>query len=112
MITYNTTNHVNFGDYIVDKGNEEKILNDNVTGIQMQIEAPLIVQSCEDPFIVEPNCVPVQIFVNGVFDQNINSGGSYNCVTSGSEIYDIFLNGVDTGQDLDFDGTNHTINLS
>ena len=69
-------------------------------------------QSCEDPFIVEPNCVPVQIFVNGVFDQNINSGGSYNCVTSGSEIYDIFLNGVDTGQDLDFDGTNHTINLS
>lgn len=65
LITYNTTNHVNFGDYIVDKGNESKILNDNATGIQIQLDAPLIIQTCNDPFEVLPNCPIITETFNG-----------------------------------------------
>ena len=46
-ITYTTTNHVNFGDYIVDEGNDTKILNDDVTGVQLQIDLPIIKEVCD-----------------------------------------------------------------
>lgn len=137
LITYNTTNHVNFGDYITDKGNEEKILNDNVTGIQLQLDTPLIIDMCTKNFKVRPNCPTITETFNGVSisnptpNKNIvvysNAAGNPqvgNIITdtatsleievpaAGSSFtYDIFLNGVDTLQDLDFDGTNHTINL-
>jgi len=45
-ITYTKTEHINFGDYIVDEGNSEKILNDNVTGIQLQLDIPLTIKAC------------------------------------------------------------------
>ena len=54
-ITYTTTNHVNFGDYIVDEGMNERILNDNVTGVQLQVDLPIIIQTCKDVSITA-NC--------------------------------------------------------
>jgi len=74
-ITFNQVNHVNFGDYIVDKGNEEKILNDNVTGIQVQIDLPLTIDTCDD-FTVTPNCVPCTESFNGSPITGIPSGGN------------------------------------
>lgn len=109
-ITYTTVNHVNFGDYIVDQGMKERILNDDVTGVQLQIELPYIVNECTTE-VITSRCSPVTILVNGVFDQLKPQGTTYDCITSGSSIYDILVNGIDSGQDLDFDGTNHTINL-
>ncbi len=32
--------------------------------------------------------------------------------TGGSQVYDVYINGVDTGQDINFDGTDQTINLN
>jgi len=62
---------------------------------------------------VAPKCSPVTIQVNGVFDQFKTQGTTYNCITGGgSVVYDILVNSVDTGQDLDMDGTNHTININ
>lgn len=55
-ITYTTTNHVNFGDYIVDQGNDTKILNDDVTGVQLQLDLPILIDSCDCKFKVTPNC--------------------------------------------------------
>ena len=111
-IDYDTTDHINFGDYVVDKGMEEKILNDDVTGIQLRIEIPYTIDTCED-IQVAPKCSPVTILVNGVFDQLKTQGTTYDCITGGgSVVYDILVNGVDSGQDLDMDGTNHTININ
>ena len=55
-ITYTTTNHVNFGDYIVDEGNNTKILNDDVTGVQLQLDLPILIDSCDCKFKVTANC--------------------------------------------------------
>jgi len=63
-ITYTTTNHVNFGDYIVDEGMNERILNDNVTGVQLQIDLPIIIQSCSDVTITA-NCPIIIETFNG-----------------------------------------------
>lgn len=41
----------------------------------------------------------------------VPSGGSFNCVSSGSYDYDIILNSVDTGQNVTIDGTDVTLNL-
>lgn len=64
-ITYNQINHVNFGDYIVDKGNEEKILNDNVTGIQLQIDIPFTIDVCDD-IVVTSKCNGASETLNGI----------------------------------------------
>ena len=45
-VTYTKTEHVNFGEYIVDEGNNDRILNDNVTGIQLQLNIPLTIAAC------------------------------------------------------------------
>ena len=51
-VTYTQTNYVNFGDYIVDEGMKEHILNDEVTGIQLQVSIPYTVKSCNKLQIV------------------------------------------------------------
>ena len=64
-ITYTTTNHVNFGDYIVDEGMNERILNDNVTGVQLQVDLPIIIQTCKDVSITA-NCPIITETFNSV----------------------------------------------
>ena len=64
-ITYTTTNHVNFGDYIVDEGMNERILNDNVTGVQLQVDLPIIIQTCKDVSITA-NCPIIKETFNSV----------------------------------------------
>ena len=64
-ITYTTTNHVNFGDYIVDEGMNERILNDNVTGVQLQVDLPIIIQTCSDVTITA-NCPIITETFNSV----------------------------------------------
>lgn len=42
LLSYQTTNHVNFGDYIVNKGYDKKILNDDLSGVQLNIKLPYV----------------------------------------------------------------------
>ncbi len=63
-ITYSKDNYINFGDYIVDEGMKELILNGGITGIQLQMSIPFIIQSCDD-FTVAPNCPTIAETFNG-----------------------------------------------
>jgi hypothetical protein len=78
-ITWNETNHVNFGDYIQDQGNREKILNDNITGIQVQAEVPFMAQGCGFTSVTK-NCLPVSVTFNGLSVTPTQSGGVKNVV--------------------------------
>lgn len=60
-----------------------------------------------------PVCSGVSVSVNGVFSEVVPAGGVYNCVTSAASFtYDIYFDGVDTGQDVVVDGDNIIINLT
>ena len=63
-INFNKVNHVNFGDYIVDEGMRELILNDEVTGIQVKIDVPLTIGTCKDT-VITPNCTAGTVTING-----------------------------------------------
>jgi len=63
-INFNKVNHVNFGDYIVDEGMKELILNDEVTGIQVKIDVPLTIGTCKDT-VITPNCTAGTVTING-----------------------------------------------
>ena len=103
---------MNFGDPTT-WGNDKEIFDQNLSGVELRLtlevsyDAPCLCES------VEPSgCASVRVSVDGVYSEDVASGGSYNCVTAGSVTYDILLNGIDTGQDLDMDGTNHSITIS
>jgi len=76
-ISFTVTNHVNFGDYIVDEGMNELILNDQITGIQLEIDIPFTISTCKDVEIT-PNCTP-STYQNSdqSFTQEIGSGQTY-----------------------------------
>ena len=46
-IKYTTTNHVNFGTYTSNQGMVDRILNDDLTGIQVQIDLPIYGSDCD-----------------------------------------------------------------
>jgi len=59
-----------------------------------------------------PNpCAPVKIFEDGILVDTVESGGSYSYSSGGSFLYDVYLNNVDTGDNVTVDGTDITINL-
>ena len=39
--SYTLTNRVNFGVYVTDRGNTERIFNDNMSGVEMRITLPI-----------------------------------------------------------------------
>jgi len=55
-------------------------------------------------------CEPVSIYENDVFVENVPSGGTYSYTTATYD-YDLFFDGVDTGENVTVDGTDITINL-
>jgi hypothetical protein len=139
-ITWNQSNHVNFGDYVTDEGMKGKILNDNVTGVQVQAEIPFIDRGCDTSEIVA-KCPPAEQTFNGssiesqtlgavkaIIVQDDSAGnpqvGTVKTDTptqltvevpaggGGSFDYDLHFDGVDTGQNVTVDGTDITINLS
>lgn len=73
-ITWNENNHVNFGDYITDEGHKEKILNDDITGIQVQAEIPFMNPGCK-PLKITCKGDPAGVTINTNPIANIPSGG-------------------------------------
>lgn len=55
-------------------------------------------------------CEPVSIYENDILVDEVASGGEYR-YSSGEFVYDLFFDGVDTGENVTVDGTNITINL-
>ncbi len=60
-----------------------------------------------------PMCANGNVLLNGAPYGQVESGGVIDVIASGgSFVYDLFVNGVDTGQDITIDGDDITINLN
>lgn len=90
--------------------------NDEVAGwtLSVQIKQPYQYNLCAVPKSDSPtgfsNCKAVTV-TDGATVTEVPSGGAYTCVND-SFTYDLYFDGVDTGQNVTVDGTNITINLS
>jgi hypothetical protein len=90
--------------------------NDEVAGwiLSVQIKQPYQYNLCAVPKSDSPtgfsNCKAVTV-TDGATVTEVPSGGDYTCVND-SFTYDLYFDGVDTGQNVTVDGTNITINLS
>jgi len=137
--SYTRKEWMNFGNETV-WGNDELIFDQPLSGVELRLDLEVLDENlclCDgEDFKV---CADVTETFNGSSISSVVAGGTKAIVvqtndatpvqtgtvltdtssqlivevnaSGGSFIYDIFLNGVDTGQDLDMDGTNHTINL-
>jgi hypothetical protein len=94
-------------------------LADEVTGWQLSIDIEVnkIDSDCQIPIsggASEPStyCEPAYV-TDGDEIVQVASGDSYTCSGgAGSFTYDLYFDGVDTGEDVTVDGTNITINLT
>jgi len=75
---HNVTNHVNFGEYIVNKGYDKKILSDNLSGSQLKMSLPYVVDVCIGDLPIISRCAPVSIYKDLVFEQFVPSGGRFD----------------------------------
>ena len=83
ITSHKVTNHVNFGEYITNKGNKTQILTDQVSGCSLKLSLPYVVDVCNDSTVVVSKCLPVTITENSIFKEYVPSGGVFN-YTSGS----------------------------
>lgn len=96
----------------------EDVTPDKLAGcyIDITFRQPFNYDECAIPMGTPSStvtCLPVYIYENGVLVDTVASGGSYSYTTSGGSFtYDLYFDGVDTGQDVTADGTNITINLT
>jgi hypothetical protein len=80
--SHTVTNHVNFGEYITNKGYDKQILNGQLSGCQLKIELPYVIDVCNTMPVVSI-CNPVSIYENNVFKEYVQAGGSFYYNTSG-----------------------------
>jgi len=79
---HNVTNHVNFGEYIVNKGYDNKILSDNLSGSQLKLSLPYVVDVCIGDLPIISKCAPVSIYKDLVFEEFVPSGGRFDYTQS------------------------------
>jgi len=82
--SHTVTNHVNFGEYITNKGYDKQILNGQLSGCQLKIALPYVVDVCNTMPIVSI-CNPVSIYENNVFKEYVQAGGSFYYTTGGGD---------------------------
>ncbi len=78
ITSHKVSNHVNFGSYITDKGYDEQILTDQVSGCSLKLGLPYIVDVCGNDTVIVSKCLPVTITENSVFKEFVPSGGTFN----------------------------------
>lgn len=74
---HDVTGHTNFGEYITNKGYDKQILTDQVSGCQLELSLPYVVDVCENSSVVVSICNPVSIYENNVFKEYVQAGGSF-----------------------------------
>lgn len=77
------TNHINFGTYIVDKGYKTQIITDHLSGCQLKLNLPYVIDICQGGAQPISICFPVSIYEDGIFKESIPSGGRFD-YTSGA----------------------------
>lgn len=83
--SHTITNHVNFGEYITNKGYDQEILNGQLSGCQLKISLPYVVDVCNTLPVVSI-CNPVSIYENEVFKEYVQAGGSFYYTTGGGDV--------------------------
>lgn len=94
---HTVTNHVNFGEYIIDKGYENQIISDQLSGCQLKLSLPYVVDVCDCCTPIVSKCFPVSIYENDIFLEYVASGGRFDYSTSVCEDITININGVEYG---------------
>ena len=86
--SHTVTNHVNFGEYITNKGYDQEILSGRLSGCQLKISLPYVVDVCNTMPVVSI-CNPVSIYENEVFKEYVQAGGSFYYTTGGGDATEI-----------------------
>jgi len=76
--SHTVTGHTNFGEYITNKGYDKQILTDQVSGCQLELSLPYVVDVCESATPIISICNPVSIYENGLFKEYVAAGGSFS----------------------------------
>lgn len=105
-------------DKSVNRTTFEDLTDDKLTGcyIDVSFRQPFDYNECSIPMGTPTSvttCLPVYIYEDGILVDTVASGGSYSYTSGGggSFTYDLYLDGVDTGQNITVDGTDITINI-
>ena len=69
-------------EYITNKGYDQEILNGQLSGCQLKISLPYVVDVCNTMPVVSI-CNPVSIYENDIFKEYVQAGGSFFYNTSG-----------------------------
>ena len=80
--SHKITNHINFGTYITDQGYDKQIITDQLSGCQLKLSLPYVVDYCNGIQKPVSICYPVSIYENGILKEIIPSGGSYYYTTN------------------------------
>ena len=78
LTSHTVNNHVNFGAYATDKGYELQIITDQLSGSQLRISLPYVVDVCIGDLPIVSKCFPVSIYKDMVFEQFVPSGGRFD----------------------------------
>ena len=126
---------MNFGSETV-WGNDKLIFNQPLSGVEIRFTLEVLDDFlCECDASPILTCAPANVYINGVLKDTAPSGEDFELVVvdtnddvvgvydepsktitvpaasgGGSFTYDLFMNGVDTGQDILVDGSDITIN--
>ena len=93
--SHKVTNHVNFGEYITNQGFDKQILTDQVSGSQLKIDLPYVVDVCESSSPIISICNPVSIYENNIFKEYVQAGGSfYYSTTAGGNAIQVIKNSL------------------
>jgi len=84
LSTHTVTNHVDFGTYITDKGYDKQIITDQLSGCQLRISLPYVVDVCIGDLPIVSKCFPVSIYKNMVFEKFVPSGGRFDYADGGT----------------------------
>lgn len=87
--SHKVTNHVNFGEYITNKGYDKKILSDNLSGCQLKISLPYVVDVCLGDVPIVSICNPATEIIKDtdgavLYTDKITSGALNNRIIQDS----------------------------
>lgn len=82
LSSHTVTNHVNFGTYITDKGYDSQIITDQLSGCQLRISLPYVVDVCIGDLPIISKCFPVSIYKDMIFEKFVPSGGRFDYASS------------------------------
>jgi hypothetical protein len=113
--SYKVINHVNFGNYVVNKGYDKKIIDANLSGSQLKISIPYldIDCDCDCPLVPVVSCTPAIVKNTDLTYLTTVESGSNLVVPDGvvSNSNDTYLVNLPAVTDLELEDTEYLISV-